>query len=234
MARKPSNIVLHIPHSKTLMPVDNGWDSRIDGYVDYLTDWHTDRLFCRRDERIRAVTFRYSRFYCDVERLENDPMEQVGQGIIYERYGDAERDMSKTSMSHLMEIYRMHHRDLAKAITEGTILIDCHSFPADVSDVEICIGFNEDWSKPSKELLATVVNVFGRNGYSVGINTPYSNSMAPKKEFDYQSLMIEVNKKVYLDEGNRLKTEEFMRLSCCIDTVYESILGESCWRGLYK
>jgi putative restriction endonuclease len=28
------------------------------------------------------------------------------------------------------------------------LLLDCHSFPSELSDVDICIGFNEDWSKP--------------------------------------------------------------------------------------
>lgn len=38
-------------------------------------------------------------------------------------------------------------------------------------DVDVCIGSNEDWSKPGKELLEYTVNLFEDNGYSVGYRT---------------------------------------------------------------
>ena len=78
-------------------------------------------------------------------------------------------------------------------------LTDWHSFPEDMGDVDVCIGFNEDWSKPDKELLEYAVNLFEENCYSVGINYPYSNSEAPACLFGYQSMMLEVNKRVYLE-----------------------------------
>ena len=68
-----------------------------------------------------------------------------------------------------------------------------------MGDVDICIGFNEDWSKPDKVLLEYTVNFFEDNGYSVGIIYPYSNSEAPVCPFTYQSMMLEVNKRVYLE-----------------------------------
>ena len=40
---------------------------------------------------LRSVVFPYSRFVCDVEPLENDAMESIGQGIIYTRYNGYER-----------------------------------------------------------------------------------------------------------------------------------------------
>ncbi|MBR5377600.1 MAG: N-formylglutamate amidohydrolase [Bacteroidales bacterium] len=90
---------------------------------------------------------------------------------------------------------------------EGALLLDCHSFPKDMGDVDVCIGFNEDWSKPSKELLEYAVNLFEDNSYSVGINYPYSNSEAPACPFTYQSMMLEVNKRVYLEQRSTyLKT----------------------------
>lgn len=51
-----------------------------------------------------------------------------------------------------------------------------------------------------KELLEYTVNLFEDNGYSVGINYPYSNSEAPVCLFTYQSMMLEVNKRVYLEQ----------------------------------
>ncbi|MBO4645845.1 MAG: hypothetical protein J5642_04955 [Bacteroidales bacterium] len=39
-----------------------------------------------------------------------------------------------------------------------------------------------------------------KDSYSVGINNPYSNSEAPECPFRYQSMMLEVNKRVYLEK----------------------------------
>jgi hypothetical protein len=68
-----------------------------------------------------------------------------------------------------------------------------------LSDVDICIGYNEDWSKPNKETIELAVNLFEDCGYKVGINEPYSNSETPDCSFTYQSMMLEVNKKAYMD-----------------------------------
>jgi hypothetical protein len=45
------------------------------------------------------------------------------------------------------------------------------------------------------------VNLFEDHGYKVGINEPYSNSETPDCPFAYQSMMLEVNKKVYMEDG---------------------------------
>lgn len=74
-------------------------------------------------------------------------------------------------------------------------------FPSELSDVDICIGYNENWSKPSKDTIELAVNLFEDCGYKVGINEPYSNSETPDCPFTYQSMMLEVNKKVYLEDG---------------------------------
>lgn len=46
------------------------------------------------------------------------------------------------------------------------------------------------------------VNLFEENGYKVGINKPYSNSEAPNCPFSYQSMMLEVNKRAYMEEDS--------------------------------
>ena len=72
---------------------------------------------------------------------------------------------------------------------------------SEMSDIDICIGYNEDWSKPNKETIELAVNLFEDCGYKVGINEPYSNSETPECPFTYQSMMLEVNKKVYMEDG---------------------------------
>ena len=80
------------------------------------------------------------------------------------------------------------------------MLLDCHSFPSEMSDVDICVGYNEDWSKPHKETIELAVSLFEDNGFNVGINEPYSNSETPECPFAYQSMMLEVNKKAYMED----------------------------------
>ncbi|MCI6239358.1 MAG: N-formylglutamate amidohydrolase, partial [Lachnospiraceae bacterium] len=77
------NIVLNIPHSSSEFPgtAKDGWENGIDEHIQRWTDWGTDRLFgmaSSMDPRIHPVTFPWSRFFCDVERLENDPLEKIG------------------------------------------------------------------------------------------------------------------------------------------------------------
>ena len=184
----------------------SGWhiDARfINEVVNRLTDWHTDYLFHGfRHKDIKAVRFPYSRFIVDAERLWDDPLEAEGQGIIYRHFNGYRRKVPKRNEARLLQLWANHQQRLKDELCPNALLIDCHSFPEDKGDVDICIGFNEDWSKPDKELLEFTLNLFDSNGYSVGINSPYSNSEAPECPFGYQSMMLEVNKRVYLEKSS--------------------------------
>jgi hypothetical protein len=46
------------------------------------------------DPRIHPVAFPWSRFFCDVERLENDPLEKSGQGIVYTSFEGINRNLT--------------------------------------------------------------------------------------------------------------------------------------------
>lgn len=201
-----NRIVLNEPHASIEGLYDDqlsGWciDERfVNEVVFRLTDWHTDFLFHGfKRPNIRTVRFPFSRFIVDAERLWDDPMEDLGQGIIYRHFYGYRRQVQPVSEAKLLRLWKDHQRKLKRNLCEGALLLDCHSFPEDMGDVDVCIGFNEDWSKPSKELLEYAVNLFEDNGYSVGINYPYSNSEAPVCPFTYQSMMLEVNKRVYLE-----------------------------------
>ena len=199
-------IVLNEPHASVEGLYDDqlsGWsidDRFINDVVFRLTDWHTDYLFHGyRHPDIKTVRFPFSRFIVDAERLWNDPMERIGQGIIYRHFDGYRRQVPGLNEARLLQLWGGHQQKLKDNLCEGALLLDCHSFPEDMGDVDVCIGFNEDWSKPDKELLEYAVNIFEENGYSVGINYPYSNSEAPECRFGYQSMMLEVNKRVYLE-----------------------------------
>lgn len=114
-----------------------------------------------------------------------------------------------------MEEYWKHINRLKELLTSESLLIDCHSFPEDLApDVDICIGFNEDWSKPDDEMLELVVSHFSSH-YNVEINNPYSNSLTPDCGFHYKSLMIELNKKIYAQGIENIKD--------CINALYKKL-----------
>ena len=114
----------------------------------------------------------------------------------------------------MLNLWHRHQEQLRNNLCPNALLLDCHSFPSEMSDVDICIGYNEDWSKPNKETIELAVNLFEDYGYKVGINEPYSNSETPDCPFTYQSMMLEVNKKAYMEPRTlRLKRPDSNKYS---------------------
>ena len=204
---KYGRIVLNEPHASieglhdnqlSFWNIDNWFINEI---VLKWTDWHTDYLFHgNKNENVRTVRFPYSRFIVDAERLWNDPLEEQGQGILYRHFLGYTREIPHKQEEALLNLWHWHQERLKNNLCADALLLDCHSFPSDMGEVDICIGFNEDWSKPCKDTIEMTVNLFEENGYKVGINNPYSNSEAPDCPFIYQSMMLEVNKKVYMED----------------------------------
>ena len=235
---KKRNIVLNIPHASingVFDPQYGGWPCNqyfVNNCLNKLTDWYTDFLFSTLSEQkdVSTVVFPYSRFVCDAERLENDPLEKMGQGIIYTEYGFHKRNpMNKKQTKRTMRLWKKHQKLLKKEIkSENTVLIDCHSFPSEMSDCDICIGYNNDWSYNEK-IVNGIVEIFKSMGYSVEINKPYSNSITPKKHFHYTSVLIEVNKRVYMNEKT-LKLEyeprKWMRWAGTLKRIYDFLMQE--------
>lgn len=217
-----TGIVLNIPHSSTFMPV-NDWVGDIHKHIEHWTDKFTDIIFKpNNNERVKPVICPVSRFYCDCERLFNDPLETQGQGLYYTLFEDCTR--TGEGKSNAIFLWQWYQYLLASKIEEHNLIIDCHSFPSEVAPLtHICIGYNEDWSKPSQEVIDFVVNYFLDYGYNVDINCPYSNSITPAANVPYKSLMIEVNKKVYLDENGELKGSAY-KLNQCLNYLYKELL----------
>lgn len=224
-------IVLNEPHAS----VEGLYDERLsfwnidDRFINDIvlkwTDWHTDYLFHGfRDENVRTVRFPYSRFIVDAERLWNDPLEQSGQGIVYKCFGGYIRLVPEEAEAQLLDLWHWHQQRLSGHLCEGALLLDCHSFPHEMSDVDICIGFNEDWSKADKTTIELAVNLFEDSGYRVGINEPYSNSETPASPFLYQSMMLEVNKKAYMKAGT-LQLSRDKRHKRSVNELMEKLLS---------
>ena len=236
---KKRNIVLNIPHASINGVFDTqygGWPNNqyfVNNCLNKWTDWYTDFLFAplSKQKDVSTVVFPYSRFVCDAERLINDPLEEKGQGIIYKEFGHHKRNpMNEKQTKRTMRLWKKHQKYLKKEIkSKNTVLIDCHSFPSDVDeDCDICIGFNNDWSYNEK-IVNGIVEIFKDKGYSVKINQPYSNSISPKMPFPYTSVLIEVNKRVYMNEKT-LKLEyeprKWMRWAGTLERIYDFLMKE--------
>lgn len=123
-----------------------------------------------------------------------------------------------------MNIYHDYIRGVKESLTKESILIDCHSFPQELSDVDVCIGFNEDWSKPEQETINMIASKFIDTGYRVGINEPYSNSLSPASAFPYHSIMIEVNKRIYMNSETFQLLPEVERFTRTVNDIYAALL----------
>jgi len=224
-------IVLNIPHSSVngIFDTYGKWPRNphfINDCVNKWTDWYTDFLFATTNDKVVAVVFPLSRFVCDVERLDNDPLEQEGQGILYRHFGGYSRGMlSSTESKYLLKLRNDHLDKLRNHLTPYSVLIDCHSFPAEQYDCDICIGFNDDQSY-DETLVNLVRRKFEEMHYKVSLNTPYSNSITPSTGFTYKSLMIEVNKRVYMEKSGMLSpnSRQWMRWYGCMNRIYKAIL----------
>ena len=168
------------------------------------------------------------------------PCGGAGSRIVFKR------EFFDPTCKHLVEYYVQHQSRLIQAIVSSAyflnkyygdnsvLLLDCHSFssmPTALCDpgpldeqVDICIGYNDDATRPREEMIDFVVAHFEELGYKVGRNTPFSHSKTVECPVPYHSLMIEVNKRCYMDEQTLEKTEGFARLRRAILSLYSKIL----------
>ena len=132
--------------------------------------------------------------------------------------------MLPESDSRIMRKYLDHQYRLASLLVQhhGSLLLDCHSFSSIATllqpdaaknrGIDICLGWNDDFTSPSDEILFMVEDYFKDKGYAVGLNTPYSNAKTVDTPATYNALMIEVNKKIYMDERNLERTGRFSKV----------------------
>jgi N-formylglutamate amidohydrolase len=230
--------VLHIPHASRRVPPEERPaigldDAELNNELPRMTDAYTDELF--PDTRIEAgrVVFPLSRLICDVERFpsdEEEPMATRGMGVIYTRTSmrhtlRAQPDPA-TRQSLLERWYWPHHSKLERMVNDvvarsgACLIVDCHSFPSIALPYELdqttqradfCIG-TDPFHTPSSVRGATVKAV-EEAGYSVTIDAPFAGALVPlasyRRDRRIWSLMIEVNRRLYMDEHSGLKNRAF-------------------------
>ncbi len=186
-------------------------------------DLFVDDLFA--DINGVEIKAKYSRLYCDVERFKSDeeePMAKIGQGYIYtnslyngNRYWRHLVYNGKDLFKGIDKYYDDHHKRLTdetkKILSLGkkVLILDLHSFSDEQAILigkegpfpDVCIGLND--TTYDQRILNVIIKKIEDKGYSYRINYPYSGSIVPKGLTKRQlekisSIMIEVNKRVYL------------------------------------
>jgi N-formylglutamate deformylase len=231
-----SNLLLHIPHSSIIIPFRDGFvveTSVIENEVLLLTDWYTDEIFQLKDTA--RVVAEFSRIFCDVERFPDDndePMAASGMGVIYEKTDDGSdlRNVTPELKARILkEYYFPHHQKLTDAVAMqlkeigSALIIDCHSFSdkpfrrdliKNQPRPDFNIGTDNFHTPPDLTILAK--EYFESKGCTIGINTPYSGTIVPltfyRKNKNVHSIMLEVDRRLYLKEGTNEKSENFGNL----------------------
>ena len=234
------SILLHIPHSSLYIP-DNIFFNKnilIDNMIKY-TDVFTDEIFKLNysiDRPHETIKFEFNRFYCDVERYwedDKEPMSKYGQGVYYTKFNDNTLINRNDSKDTIKMIYDNHHEklnDLSNYLTKqygNCLIIDCHSFNDNIAtnSPDICIGINNNEYDVNESVLNNIIMGFEKNNYSTKINYPYTGSILPNKLNDnnINTVMLEINKKCYMNNHYLVDIEKLVRLNNLINEIIDKI-----------
>jgi N-formylglutamate deformylase len=248
-------LLVHVPHSSTKIPDDLRAsfvldDAQLEAELLAMTDRYTDELFAAvLDLGGLMVVNRTSRLVIDPERFLDDadePMTAKGMGAVYRRtsagaslreasFGPADRERL---MRRFFEPYAMA---LERAVTElleefgACYIVDGHSFPsaplpyedAALCRPEVCLGhepFHVDAQLPL-ELERTLRG----HGVEVAHNQPFAGSYVPlrhyRKDHRVRSVMLELRRDLYMDEGTGDRTPSFGATRKLVDDVLACVVS---------
>jgi len=203
-----------------------------------MTDWYTDELFSGPGclavvHRYSRLVCDPERFLDPEEEM----MWQKGMGMYYTRMSDGSRLKRSPfcsreglrSYGKALQIYRLHHSRLRSAVQYQLSrygrarLIDGHSFSDTVLPYEpaenhrlcrpdICLGTDPVFTPGA--LRRAAQEYFAKAGLKVAVNTPFAGTLVPEpfysqKDKRVQSLMIEVNRSLYMNEKTGEKNASF-------------------------
>lgn len=231
-----SPIVCNVPHSGREIPKDFINDfvlpkEELDFEVSYMADNYTDALYGELLSISSFIKSTISRIVVDIERFENEedePMSKVGMSAFYARTsrGAVLRNTDEDKREALKKIYEEYHNTFTDLVESSlvkhdkAIIVDCHSFPSVSRKYEpdqgenrpdICIG-SDEYHTPV-DLVSILKSNFEELGYSVKINSPFTGTIIPLKYYQKDerviSVMIEVNRKLYMNEETFQKLKNF-------------------------
>jgi N-formylglutamate amidohydrolase len=236
--RRTLPLVVHVPHASVEVPADLAADfvvtpATLAHELLVMTDRYTDELFAMPADAATTVTFPVSRLVLDPERFVDDALEVMakkGMGVIYERTSDGRALRVRPSVELrarlLRRFYDPHHAALTDGVqaaldAHGTcLLLDAHSFSSSALPFEldqnprrpdICVGTDPVHTPAWLRELA--VREFEAQGWSVEVDRPFAGALVPsafyRRDTRVMALMIEVNRRLYMDEGTGEKADVF-------------------------
>jgi N-formylglutamate deformylase len=244
-------VLLHIPHSSQIIPeaVRPGIflsDADLSAELLRMTDHYTDELFAVDDGLANRLVYPVSRLVADPERFREDEAEVMagkGMGAVYTSAsnGVGLRDGSDRE-ALLTEFYDPHHRQFEAWVSEAlathgrAVIIDCHSYPSTPlpSDLnqqqprpDTCIGTDSFHTSP--ELLSACSGALEAQGWTFGVDWPYAGCIVPtsyyRSDSRVQSIMIELNRSLYMDEKSGAKLAEFESVGKSVRAALSEIIA---------
>jgi N-formylglutamate deformylase len=246
-------ILANVPHSSVVIPEDIRSSLLLDEgdlkeELLCMTDWYVDELFaCIHEMDGVVVRFNISRLVLDPERfLEDDKevMSSRGMGVIYFKTSKG-RDLRRALSGHEREdligrFYLPYHKAIEQEVTSilddfgKCLIIDCHSFSSrplphessrDPARPDICLGI-DPYHTPAK-VTRIMESTFRKAGLTTKQNTPFEGTYVPFKylgnDSRVSSIMIEINRKSYMDEATGEKSGDFVRIQEVIANAVRSI-----------
>ena len=220
-----SHVIVHNPHSSSHLPSREEYLVDPEPEIDLTADWHVEALFAAADE---MISFPHARIWCDVERFPDDPLQARGLGIAYTRTLEGRALRDNPDMTPILDAYARHHSDLeaavGRALAQGpVVLLDAHSFSDYQASFfhngavmpDFCIGFD----KPGPHVHG-LAEILAEGGRSVGFNAPFAGALMPTAyadNADVCAVMIEVNKRLYLESPFRRKPGDLSSVSAKLE-----------------
>jgi N-formylglutamate amidohydrolase len=243
--------VVHVPHGSREIPENFRpqfalTDDELRNEILAMTDAYTGELFQATIE-LGGLMFvnRTSRLVMDPERFpddEEEPMSAKGMGAIYTKTSHSSRlrveSFSPAEHNDVMEkLYWPYARALGDVVTESLdrfsscLIIDAHSFPSEplpYEDVslerpDICLGY-DPYHTPH-DVVERLRGTCADRGWHVADNAPFAGAYVPLKyyqsESQVKSLMIEVNRRQYMNESDGEKSDRFAEVEDLLGALLE-------------
>jgi len=244
--RRP--LVAHVPHSSSFIPDEVRSeillsDAELAQEMLRLHDAYTDDLYAGLGGLgVTSFVNRRSRFVFDPERFldeSSEPMAPRGMGVVYWR-GTRMQPLREVSTElrarRVRELYQPYHAALDAVVADllaefgACTVIDCHSFPDQPAPIDIdqrphrpdvCIG-TDPFHTPA-DLADAMEAGFIAAGYRTRRDSPFAGTFVPSgyhgREPRVRSVMIEVNRRLYMDEATGGRLPGFDHVAATITDV---------------
>jgi len=217
-----------------------------------MTDSYTDEIFSYVSELGGiSVVYNYSRLVLDPGRFRDDKKERmakkdIGMGVVYTKdsSGRKLREINVNERDLLLQsLYDPYHEIITGEVQEllnyfdGCLIIDGHSFPAIRLPYEkpqiterpqICLG--TDAYHTPEDLIEFIQSFFEGLNLTTEINSPFKGCYVPAKflhqDERVKSIMIEINRGLYMDEDTGEKINSFVEIKSIIQRLINQIIAK--------